>query len=357
MKIAAVVPSLNPDDNLIQVVDGLISAGFSRIYVVDDGSGKQYAPIFDQASRHPSCTLLIHTENMGKGRALKTAFSRYVQDNEGLLGAITLDADGQHSIEDVVKIATAMSENPDSLILGVRDFDKDDVPPRSAFGNKITRNVFRFVGGVKITDTQTGLRGIPDSIMQKLISVRGERYEYETTMLLEVGLWQIPIKEVPIHTIYINDNSGSHFRTFHDSFRIYWLIFRFSFLKFIGSSLASTLLDYGLFSLLFYVIFAGFDIASRLFFAVCISRICSAIFNYWTNKKLVFYSNATVRRSLPRYAVVCVIQMLCSYGLIYLFSEILFFPTMLSKIVIDSTLFFLSFYVQRRWVFGQNTDH
>ena len=80
------------------------------------------------------------------------------------------------------------------LILGVRAFDQENVPAKSQFGNNLTRKVFRTLYKVDISDTQTGLRGIPTDFMKILLDVPGERFEFETRMLIK-GSSGIPVGE------------------------------------------------------------------------------------------------------------------------------------------------------------------
>ncbi len=345
MNIAAIVPSLNPDAAFTQVIDGLVSAGFGRIYVVNDGSSIDFLPLFEKADAHPQVTLLTHTENKGKGRALKTAIARFLQDDTGLAGVVTVDGDGQHTLPDVLKIADAMAENPGALVLGARDFSAAHVPARSAYGNRITRTLFKAACGIPITDTQTGLRGIPAAYAKTLLGIKGERYEFETNMLLETKRHGVPVREVPISTVYIQNNEASHFRPFVDSFRIYRLI-----LKYTASSLLSFVVDFGLFTLFTWLLRETAPEVNYLISTVA-ARVCSALFNFTLNKILVFGSKVNTGGALLRYGAVSVVQMLCSYGGVYLLSAVLPLPVWLGKILTDTTLFFISYFVQRKWVF------
>lgn len=344
MKVAAVVPSLNPNERFRGVVDGLVQAGFERIYVVDDGSGEEYRPLFAYAESLPQCVLLRHSKNEGKGRALKTAIQHYLQNPDDLAGLVTLDADGQHATVDAVKVAQALLQSPNSLVLGARDFSAPGVPPKSKNGNRITSWVFRHMLGLPITDTQTGLRGIPNAFAQRLLAVKGERYEFETNMLLEAKRAGLAITEVPITVIYFDDNAASHFQPVRDSVRIYFLI-----IKFLLSSLSSALLDFGLFTLLHEVLLRTFAANPRLFWANGIARVCSALFNFTVNKKVVFESQGNTGGALLRYAVLAVVQLGASTAGIHFASMIM--PVLPAKILVDTTLFFISFAVQRRWVF------
>lgn len=360
MRVTAIVPALNPEPLFPGVVQGLVDVGFSRILVVNDGSGTEFLPLFEEVKALPGVVVLTHNENQGKGRSLKTAIDYYLEDPGDHVGVVTLDADGQHGMDDVVCVAKALEEHPDDLILGVRDFSQDHVPPKSAMGNKITRRFIKFLFGLQITDTQTGLRAIPNGYARKLLRVKGERYEFETTMLLETKRMDVGIHEVPIHTIYIDDNSASHFRPVADSWRIYklilrcWVIYFFlktlRLIKFSLSSLISFGVDMGLFAFLNAVL-GAFSPALRLFIATAGARVISAVCNFFVNRTVVFKSEEQVGGAMFRYAVLAICQMFCSYGGVYALNHLLPIPNVVAKMLVDITLFFISFYIQRKWVF------
>ena len=229
MNVSIIVPSLNPDEKLEQVVIGLRNAGFNDIILVNDGSAPEYVHRFEECRTYPEVTVLTHPVNRGKGRAMKTAFAWCLENRPDITGVITVDGDNQHRCEDVLTLGAAMEEHPDRLYLGVRDFSQKDVPLRSRFGNTITRNVVRLACGLRLTDTQTGLRAIPRYMLPTLLDIDGERYEFETEMLLCAKDEGIRVSEIVIATVYIDENQTSHFDTFRDSWKIYKLIFRHIF--------------------------------------------------------------------------------------------------------------------------------
>ena len=102
--VSVILPSFKPDDNLLRCVGGLVEAGFTDIIVVDDGGGADYNKYFDEVRKKPGCTVLVHEENRGKGAALKTAFSWYLDNRDGK-GVITVDGDGQHRVCDIIACA------------------------------------------------------------------------------------------------------------------------------------------------------------------------------------------------------------------------------------------------------------
>lgn len=214
--ISILIPAYRPDFRLNKLIDELTRRGFTRIIVVDDGSGPRYAKVFNEAWLQ-GARVLVHEENKGKGAALKTGLKWMTYMRYG--GVVACDADGQHSVEDVVAVAQALRDAPDALILGVRDLKK--MPLKSRVGNRMTRTVLGLKSGLWLTDTQTGLRGLPERALPLFAGLPGDRFEYETTMLLEAQQRNLPILEVPIETRYFNHNARTHFKPWRDGARIY----------------------------------------------------------------------------------------------------------------------------------------
>ena len=218
--VAVVIPAWQPPTELIPIVQSLCDSGCTTVLLVDDGSSSRCQPVFDRLRNHPATTLLRHPRNAGKGRAVKTGLAHFVSACSGYTGIVSADADGQHSVEDISSVAQALVDHPQQLILGSRR-PAPEMPLRSRFGNALTRHVFRALSGVMLTDTQTGLRGFPTSMLPHLLALPGERYEYEMAVLLDYcRSGRIPV-EIPIRTIYQQHNSSSHFRPVLDSFHIY----------------------------------------------------------------------------------------------------------------------------------------
>lgn len=352
MKISVILPSLNPDGNLMLVVKGLIDEGFDDIIIVNDGSDEAHMEPFVTAGRLKEVTVLTHEVNKGKGRALKTAFEYCAANRPDIDGVVTVDGDNQHRPADIRACCEAMMAKGDKVILGCRDFAGSNVPPKSKVGNNITKFVFRFACGIKITDTQTGLRAIPAKYLDFMTKVKGERFEYETQMLLEMNREGIEFDEVTIETVYIEENTGTHFHWLRDSVKIYMVI-----LKFIFSSIMSFVIDYLLFLGIELLIGDRLDRWAKVLIATVGARIVSSLFNFTFNRKAVFNSKTPISKSMPKYYVLCVCQAGVSYGLVYLISDVLKardFITSLIKMLVDVILFILSFQIQRKWVFAVN---
>mgnify|MGYP001489463057 CR=1 FL=1 len=330
----------------------LREAGFDDIILVNDGSDENHREPFEHASAYPECTILTHEVNKGKGRGLKTAFEYCIKNRPDIDGVVTVDGDNQHKAADILKCCEKMAECKDKVVLGVRNFSGKDVPFKSRFGNNMTSFVFKFACGLNISDTQTGLRAIPRQYLELFDKVKGERFEYETNMLLEFKQSHIDFVEVPIETVYIEENASTHFNPIKDSLKIYGVIFKFLF-----SSIASSVIDLAMFALISALMFGKLDGSIRIFTATLGARIISSLFNYTFNRKAVFNSKSGVKSSIVRYYILCACQLCVSYGLVYLVTSVLSLGqilTVVAKAIIDTILFVISFQIQRRWVFKHN---
>ena len=352
--VSVIIPSLNPDQKLIQVVEGLIQVGFNDIILVNDGSDQAHMQPFQTVARYSQCTILTHEQNKGKGRALKTAFSYILKNRPNCLGVVTVDGDNQHRAKDIAACAEAMLKTKNQVILGCRDFSGDHVPPRSKFGNNMTSWVFRYICGLKISDTQTGLRAIPRQYLADFIELRGERFEYETNMLLRLKEKKIPFREVTIETVYIEENASSHFNPIVDSFKIYKLIFAY-FFKFVFSSAASCLLDLGLYTVIGMLIQSFFSLKQSIFVATILARVGSSLFNFTLNQTVVFHSKEPAKQTIVKYYILCICQMLLSYGGVWGIVSILqlerYGASVIVKIIVDCILFLFSYQIQKKWIF------
>ena len=333
---AILIPAYKPDDKLVALTDQLLTHDDLKLVVVDDGSGEAFRPVFEALDKR--VTLISYPDNKGKGGALKTGI-RYIMDHmpecERL---VTADADGQHRYADIRRVLDKSEEMPGALVLGSRAFD-GDVPLRSRFGNAMTRQVFAIASGVKVRDTQTGLRGFDRDGMRLFVDVPGDRYEYEINMLLTAARAEMPIYEVTIETVYLNDNESSHFNPLKDSLRIYACI-----LKFACSSLICFGIDYVLFQLL--RTFIPLTLVSNL-----LARIVSASVNFMLNKKLVFKGNEKTLPAVLKYAALAVFIYLIDTAILALLYEKLGWSRYVVKIISGVLGYLISFPVQGRIVY------
>lgn len=275
--VVVVIPAYRPGQELMVLLAHLRSRDH-EVILVDDGSGPDYVELFSDLGEHVH--VFHHRGNRGKGAALKSGFAMVVAAFNEVDVIVTVDADGQHAPDDVDRVVAQARAHPGSLVLGARALD-GAVPVRSRWGNTLTRKVFTAATGTDVRDTQTGLRACTLDLLPDLLAIDGQRYEYEMNVLLEFARRGIEIREVPIRTIYLNQNAASHFRTITDSALIYREILRYS-----GSSLLSFGVDYGAFAALTGAL-AGFGVAG-IVAANIGARIISGSVNFTLNRKLVF---------------------------------------------------------------------
>ena len=356
-KISVVLPSLDPDEKLVAVIDGLLEYGFSDIILVNDGSKPENLHYFhDMAALHPEIHLLHHEVNKGKGAALKNAFRWFLENRPDGLGVVTVDGDNQHHPADTRACSEHMLETG-HVVLGCRDFNQEDVPARSSFGNKTTSLIFKIFVGMTISDTQTGLRAIPRDILEVLVDVYGDRFEYETNMLLAFKTNGIAFDEVKIRTVYIEENKSSHFRVIHDSWRIYKLILA-HFFRYTLSSVASAAVDLGAYTLLDRLLQGTLSGLALTAAAGIPARVISSLLNFFMNKKLVFQSDVSTGKSMLRYYCLALPQMaaqvLLTQGVYTLFgipeTSVILRPVLYA--VVMTVLYILSYMIQQRWVFA-----
>lgn len=343
--LAVLIPAYKPGDPLIKLTEELASQGFGHILVVDDGSGEEFAAIFDSVEK-TGCRVIRHSVNMGKGRALKTGINDILLNQTELMGVVTADADGQHLVKDIINVGRALLDSENSIILGRRAFS-GKVPLKSRFGNSITKHVFNFVSGQKINDTQTGLRGLPYSSLQNMLKLTGERYEYEMDMLLKSSQLGLKLKEIDIETVYHNKNEASHFNPLKDSLKIYRLIVS-GFVMFAGSSVFAFLIDYALFALLLSI----FPQDNLLWLRVVGSRVPSSTINFFINRNLVFSrrSGNFKRHAIGYFWLVGVIMIL-NYCLLFLLSNLAGMHELIAQPFAQVLVFFISYTLQKRVVF------
>lgn len=213
--IAVLIPAYNPDKSLPGLAGELSEKGFT-IIVVNDGSDKSYSEVFEKTKGY--ATVVEHEINQGKGAALKTGIEYIKRNYAGLTGFITADADGQHSVKDILRVAERMT-GTDGIVLGMRNLQQN-IPFKSKFGNVLSKWVFGIITGRVLEDNQAGLRGFSIRLCDWLLSIEGKYYEYEMYMLVKAVRDRIEIVKLPIDTIYINNNSTTHFKPVKDTCRI-----------------------------------------------------------------------------------------------------------------------------------------
>lgn len=338
------VPAYKPPDSLVEMVSELARSPQVRaVVVVDDGSGEPYRAVFERLAAIAGCHVLRHVTNLGKGSALRTGLNYGATTFEKSVGCVTADADGQHRVDDILAVAGRLADDPAALVLGVRAFD-GEVPFRSRFGNKATRLTLRLLAGLKVSDTQTGLRGIPRRFVPDVVRLRSSGYDFEMEMLLEAHRNKAAIVEQPIATVYTDNNRSSHFSPLLDSMRIYFVLLRFTMV-----SLLTAGVDFVAFALCLWL-------AQSVVLAMAAGRAVALAFNYHCNRRLVFHSRVKARQAFPAYLALVIFSGLVSYGLMELMLKLTAMPVLVTKAVSESVVFVFNFAVQRDLIFADRGE-
>jgi glycosyltransferase involved in cell wall biosynthesis len=337
--IVFLIPSYQPTEILCSLLQKIRLHDSSYIVVVDDGSGSDYEAIFQSVKQVPDTSLLTNAVNLGKGAALKHGMNYILVNYPACTGVVTADADGQHSAADILKMAAELKEKPDNVIFGARQFGLD-VPLRSRFGNLISRYLYRFFIGLSLSDTQTGLRGIPRSLMTRCLSIRANRYEFETEQLIIIKSAGMPVREIPIQTIYIDDNRTSHFRPLLDSAQIYFVL-----LRYVGSSLITEAVDL----VVFATIMAWSD---DLLLSNTVGRLVAIWAQFTLLQKFVFRLRGNAKM-FAAYLGLVVVSGIVSTAMQIQLANLVPFPVA-AKIIAEVSVFLFNFLFLRDLVFGES---
>ena len=347
-KLIVIIPAYEPPskfiDYAIQVAD---FAG--ELVVVNDGSGHEYDDIFERIAKIENVRYITYEGNHGKGYALKEAFRYCSERYDESYVCVTADCDGQHDVEDIRRVAAAATEHPGALILGSRDFDLPNVPKRSKIGNTNIRRVFKMLYGLDLTDTQTGLRGFSVGLAERFLAVRGDRFEFEMGMLIHAKKNDVTVVEIPIRTIYPDnpEDHVTHFQAVRDSMRIVGTVIKNLNLYIISSAL-SGILDVLVFFILSSIVLRDISAINTLIATVS-ARVASSLLNFSLNRKYVFAGKG--KKSIYRYYILWFCQLGASYGLVFLFGNLIGLPLTPMKLAGDLVLAFFSYQIQKEWVF------
>lgn len=337
-KTTILIPAYDPDERLLDLIVDLQAQSNYAILLVDDGSSEAGKAILQQA-KALGCILRTHGRNRGKGAALRTGFAYLRTQEEQPDVVVTADCDGQHTATDIIRVAQEVRPGSREMILGSRTF-RGEVPGKSRIGNAVSRKLFALLTGLTIWDTQTGLRGFPGTLLDWLLRLDGNRFEYEQNMLFSCSRDGVQVRELPIETVYLQQNTGSHYRPVWDSLRIAG-----SFLRFSAVSLFCAVTDFFLLDILYRLF-------SSLLPAVLLTRLCTASLQYLANHYLVFHeSRENMKRSSLRYAGLACVMLGLNYLLLRLFTATCGIPLLAAKLLTETLLFLLSFCMQRTVVF------
>ena len=245
-------------------------------------------------------------------------------------------------MDDILNVAQYLTTHPDEIVLGVRGFT-GSVPLRSRLGNTLTRYVFQVFTGLRLTDTQTGLRGWPARYCLAALPIAINGYDFELECLMEARENHgFKVTQLPIKTIYLDGNKSSHFNPVRDSLRIY-----FVFVRYCGASLTAAVID----SLFFYI---AYHFTGKLAVSQVAGRLAALVIAFTLQRNLVFRSNENATRSLAKYMVLLVVMGVVSYSMMNFLNQRAHFPVLVAKMTAEGILFLANFSILRQFVFTRS---
>ena len=333
LTVPVIIPAYRPSEALVDLVKALLDLSHSPILVVDDGSGSAYVSIFESIRLSDRVHFLRHAIHLGKGAALKTGMNQVLLQFPEAAGVVTAGADGQHAPDDILRIATRLEENAETLVIGVRTLN--DATLRSS----VTRVLMNAMVGTPLADNQTGLRAIPAALIPHLLGLASTVHEFELDMLIACRNQCFAIAQEPIRTISTGRRNSSPFHPIFDSMRTYLLLFRFALV-----SLCTAAID----NLVFVLAMAlGGSIGQSL----ALARAVAMMFNFAGARGFVFHYKQWNAVLVPKYVAVVVGNGLVSYALIQFLGNSFGLATIPAKLLAESTLFLANFALQRDFVF------
>lgn len=336
-EILIIIPAYNPPIDLFKALLAKIDNVFPNILIVNDGSSEEYSSFFKKIEK--KYRVLKHEYNFGKGKAIKTAYSYALDNYQEVLAYVVIDCDNQHDIEDMINCCKMAIKHPDSLVIGVRDFSLQNVPFKSRYGNRITRLMINWLFNCDIKDTQTGLRAITPNIAKKLINISGDRFNYELKCLIFCCEENIPIIEVPIKTIYINNNKESRYNPIKDSIIIYKEFINY-YIKLFIPYLFSLLV----FLTVFYFWNYNNDLKAILLVNI-LAGLVNIILNIFLNYKNIYRHNSLGNNIV--YVLKKIFKILLGSFLIYICYNLLNCNLLISKVLIDLILTIIIYIIFR----------
>ncbi len=194
-QIGLVIPAFNEGKVIGAVLENLKKNGYDNIIVIDDGSSDNTYEI----AKNAGVNVLQHSINRGLGGALGTGLAAGVR--KGYDVVITFDADGQHAVADIERVAAPILQGKYDVVIGSRLKNHDGMPWYRVMMNMVGNFITYALFGIWCSDTQSGLRAFSlDAARQ--IQIRTNRMEVSSEIIREIGRRNLNMKEVPIKAIY-----------------------------------------------------------------------------------------------------------------------------------------------------------
>lgn len=225
-QIAVLIPAFNEETTIATLVDRCFQYS-SAVIVIDDASTDNTL----LQLKNTNATVLINTENAGKGAALLKGFQQAADKN--YVGVITIDADGQHNPDDLVQFFSIIQKTPDALIIGARRKQTSAAPKLRFFANKVADFFISCAARKLLYDTQSGYRYYPMQFIKQFLkrSALPNRFAFEAEMLVSAIRSGLSVDYVSIHSCYPENARASHYHPSKDSWQIAKVVAKLIFTK------------------------------------------------------------------------------------------------------------------------------
>jgi glycosyltransferase involved in cell wall biosynthesis len=195
-----IIPAYNEQSRIAPVVAG--ARKFVRkVIVVDDGSTDETS----QTAFRAGAAVIRHSENCGKGEALRTGFS-YARAR-GYSAAVVMDADGQHDTQEIVKLATAFERYHADVVIGSRMKHPTGMPLTRQFTNHLMSVILSILVKKRCSDTQSGFRVI-DLTRMGALPLKARRFDWESEFFIRAVRAGMTVREVEIRSIYSGESQS-----------------------------------------------------------------------------------------------------------------------------------------------------
>jgi putative flippase GtrA len=337
------LPVFQPDECLIDIIQPLIQNFHCDVIIVDDGSSDQSVELLKKLTdKHPQIDVLHHAIRMGKGQSLKTGINHYlINTGKHTEGLVTIGDYHHFQVEDILKFITVFQDHPQSLVLGSQKGDVK-VPFTVKLANKTATFLFSLVSSVQLNDSPVGMNGIPNDLLTNLLYSTESGKDFELDILIRAARLKYPFIEVPVTITESGRKTEMYFNSFRDSFKLFFVFLRFSLV-----SIFTALIDYLIFSMLFFF-------TSSILPSLVISRMISGTFQFTMGRSWVFKSREGKIAELIKYVLLVIALMLVSYCLISFFVLYLNFNPYITKLIVDLSIFLFSFLAQKTFVFSSS---
>ncbi|HLC49513.1 MAG TPA: glycosyltransferase family 2 protein [Candidatus Andersenbacteria bacterium] len=193
--VYVVIPAFNEEKKIGQVVQDVLQHGYSNIIVVDDGSEDATGTVAKTAG----AIAITHRLNRGKGAATRTGIVAASQFGANVV--VTIDGDGQHFPSDIPSLIEPIMRGECDVVLGYRPFVQSSMPWHKITHNVIANGVTAMYAGIRVKDSQSGLRAYSNRACQ-LLDTKSDSYEYESEIIHLIAVHKLSFQEVPISVAY-----------------------------------------------------------------------------------------------------------------------------------------------------------